>query len=556
MPFDGITVFAMANELNSVLEHCKIEKVNQPTKDEIVLTVRKKGFNHKLLINVSSNNPRVHFLKENRENPKVPPMFCMLLRKHLAGSVITGISTSNFERLMKIEVLAYDEMGFQTKKYLIIELMGKFSNLILTQSDNMIIDCAKRVDFESSVRPLLPNIYYENPPAQEKISILDVDESFAQTVENSDDFVAKILGVSPIIAKSICKDDKICENILNFKEKVQNNELCAHLLYKNGKPQDFSVMAIDGFDSIAHDNFSFMLCDFYEQKEKTNALKSVHKELSRTVKNLINRQTKKLVLQNEELEDTAKRVVFQNYGDLIVSNLYCLSEQKSESITLINYFDENMPEVEIPLDITLTPKQNADKYFLKYNKLKHAEQILTEEIIKGEQNLIYLESVLESIDRTENTQELEEIKNELIDGFYIKKSTKLSKKPKISIPNRYISSDGFVILAGKNNVQNDTLTLKTASRNDMWFHTQKIHGTHVILQNGGQQVPETTLNECFMIAAYNSKARSSSNVPVDYCPVSHVRKPRGSKAGMVIYDNYNTAYVTPDAVKIEELRVK
>lgn len=556
MPLDGITIYAMARELSTVLEHCKIEKVNQPTKDEIVLTVRKKGFNHKLLINISSNNPRVHFLNESRENPKTPPMFCMLLRKHLAGSVITSIETSNFERLMKIEVLAYDDMGFQTKKYLIIELMGKFSNLILMQSDNMIIDCAKRVDFESSVRPLLPNIYYEYPPAQQKMSILDVEQSFAQAVESSDDAIDKILGLSPILAKSMFSSGNFCENILKLKEKVQNDELQAHLLYKNGRPSDFSVIPIDGFDSVIHDNFSFMLCDFYEQKEKNNALKSVHKELSRTVKNLINRQTKKLALQNNELEDTTKRVIFKNYGDLIISNLYSLSEQKSESIKLINYFDENMAEIEIPLDITLTPKQNADKYFLKYNKLKHAEQILTEEIIKGEQNLIYLESVLESIDRTEKTAELEEIKNELIEGFYIKKSSKLSKKPKISIPNRYISSDGFVILAGKNNVQNDTLTLKTASRNDMWFHTQKIHGTHVILQSGGQQVPETTLNECFMIAAYHSKARTSSNVPVDFCPVSHVRKPRGAKAGMVIYDNYNTAYVTPEAQKIEELKVK
>lgn len=553
MPLDGITIFAIANELNTVLEHCKIEKVNQPTKDEIVLTVRKKGFNHKLLINTSSNNPRVYFLKENRENPKTPPMFCMLLRKHLVGAIITNVETINFERLIKFELLTYDEMGYQTKKYLIIELMGKFSNLILTQNDNMIIDCAKRVDFESSIRPLLPNIYYENPPNQEKTSILDIDENFINNINSADDVVNNILGMSPVIAKNLCNR----VDLINFKKSVENNSLSAYILYKNGKAVDFSVIPIYGYDSVESDNFSFMLCDFYEQKDKTNALKSVHKELVKTVKNLINRQSKKLIIQNQELLDTQKRDIFKNYGDLIVSNLYNLSETKCESIKLINYFDENMPEIEIPLDITLTPKQNSDKYFLKYTKLKHAEEILTKEIEKGEINLIYLESILESIDRTETTLELEEIKNELIDGLYIKKSSKnINKKRPVSLPHKYISSDGFTILAGKNNIQNDLLTLKTANKNDLWFHTQKIHGTHVILQSGGQQVPEATMFECFMIAVYNSKARESANVPVDYCPVSHVKKPRGVKAGMVIYDNYNTAYVTPDLKKIQELRVK
>lgn len=552
MPLDGITIYAMANELNTVLEHCKIEKINQPTREEIVLTVRKKGFNHKLLINLNSNNPRVHFLRESRENPKTPPMFCMLLRKHLAGGVITNIKTANFERLMEIEILSYDEMGVRTKKYLTIELMGKFSNLILRQSDDLIIDCLKRVDFESSIRPVLPNIYYSYPPKQEKISILDIDENFVSKIKSEQDIIDSLFGISPIIAKQLHQKS----DLINFKQIVQENKLSAYILHKNGIAVDFSVLPVDGYDCVKSDNFSFMLCDFYEQKEKTNALKSVHKELSKTVKNLINRQNKKLIIQNEELSNTITREVFKNYGDLIISNLHSLSDKKTESIKVLNYYDEQMPEIEIPLDITLTPHQNADKYFLKYNKLKTAEQILTEEIEKGEQNLIYLESVHESILRTETTSELLEIKTELADGGYIKKSAKISKKPVVSLPIKYISSDGFVILAGKNNVQNDKLTLKMASKNDMWFHTQKIHGTHVILQNSGQTVPESTIFECFMIAVYNSKARTSANVAVDYCTVSNVKKPRGAKAGMVIYDNYKTGYATADFAKIEELRVK
>ena len=556
MALDGITIYAIAQELNSVLEHCKIDKVNQPTKDEIVLTIRKKGFNHKLLINISSNNPRIHFLNENRENPKVPPMFCMLLRKHLVGAVVTKVETVDFERLIKLELLTYDDMGFQTKKYLIIELMGKFSNLILTQNDNMIIDCAKRVDFESSTRPLLPNIFYEYPPSQNKSSILDIDESFVNNLKSEDDIVSNIKGISPIIAKTLYSDTNLCNNLLNFKQYIISGEFKYYLLSKNGFHQDFSILPIKGFDITITDNFCFTLCDFYEQKEKTNALKSVHKELTKTVKNLITRQNKKFVIQTKELEDTKQRDIFKNYGDLIISNLYNLTNEKTDTITVVNYFDENMPEISIPMDIALNTKQNADKYFLKYTKLKNAEQILTAEIKKGKNDLVYLESILESIERTETTAELVEIKNELVEANYIKKPSKVDKKPKLSVPNKYISSDGFVILSGKNNIQNDLLTLKTAYKTDIWFHTQKIHGTHVILIREGKDVPETTLLECAMIAAFNSKAKNSSNVPVDYCPVSNVKKPRSAKPGMVIYDNYNTIYITPDAKKIVELKVK
>lgn len=555
MAIDGITIYAMAKELNQVLEHCKIEKVNQPTKDEIVLTVRKKGFNQKLLINTSSNNPRVHFLKENRENPKTPPMFCMLLRKHLAGAIITNVETFDFERLMKIEVLAYDEMGVQAKKYLIIELMGKFSNLILMQNDKLIIDCAKRVDFESSIRPLLPNIFYEYPPKQEKISILDINDDFIDNVKDADDIVKSIKGICPVTAKTLFEDGDFRENILNFKDYVEKSDFKSYILYKDGKVADFSIIKIKGFESLECDNFSGTLCDFYEQKDKTNALKSVHKELSKTVKNLITRQKKKIIVQNEELEQTKTRDTLKVYGDLIVSNLYAITNEKSESIKLINYFDENMSEIEIPLDIKLSPKQNADKYFLKYNKFKNAEKILIQELKKGEINLVYLESVLESIERTENTAELLEIKAELVQAGFVKKSSKTSKKPILSLPNKYISKEGYTIYSGKNNTQNDTLTMKTASKNDLWFHTQNIHGSHVILLSNGQQVDDETILECAMIAVQNSKAKNSQNVPVDYCKIANVKKPKGAKAGMVIFENYNTIYATPNAQRIEEMKI-
>lgn len=557
MALDGYSIYGLALELKEVLDHCKIEKVNQPTKDEFVFTVRKKGFNHKLLINISSSNPRIHFLNENRENPKVPPMFCMLLRKHLAGAVIRNVTTENFERLIKFEVLGYDELGYQTTKYLIIELMGKFSNLVLVDQENRIIDCAKRVDFENSSRPLLPNIFYEYPPLQNKKTILEIEDftEFAKNIEHTSDIVDSITGMSPLVASYLYSADTatLIENLTQFKEYISSGKIDCYIINIDGKPHDFSILPFK--NSEKQQNFSFMLCDFFEKKDKTNALKSIHKELTKTVKNLISRQKKKILIQTDELEETFKRDIFKNYGDLIISNMYNITQEKSQELEVINYYEPDMPTIKIPMDITLTPKQNADKYFLKYNKLKHAEIILTKELEKGENDLNYLESVLDNIERTETTKELEEIKNELILGFYIKKSSKMSKKVIVSEPNKYLSSDGYTIYAGKNNVQNDELTTKTAYKTDIWFHTQKIHGSHVILKSNGQEVPETTIKECAMIAAYNSKSRSSSNVPVDYCAVRNVKKPRGAKYGMVIYDNYNTIYLTPNEQEVMKLKV-
>lgn len=556
MALDGITITALACELSETLTSCKIEKISQPTKDEFVFHVRKKGFSEKLLINLSSNSPRVHFLDENRENPKTPPMFCMLLRKHIAGGTILSVKTNDFERLIELEISAYDELGYKSTKHVYIELLGKFANLILTSLDGRIIDCAKRVDFESSTRAVLPNIYYEYPPKQDKTSILDISDNFYSEIKTKNDLLNKIKGISPIVADEIFNSDgKILKNNLNLlKNIVKNKNYSAFLVYQGEIPSDFTFLELKNKRSKKQASFSKMLCDFYEQKEQTNALKSLHKELSRTVKNLLNRQIKKLEIQNTELLATNKREIYKNYGDLIVANLYNLPSEKADKIELINYFDQQMPKVIIPLDIKLSIKQNSDKYYLKYTKLKNAEEILKKEIIRGKNEKIYLESVLESINRTENSTDLGEIKAELVESRYIKASSKTVKKQQVSQPTKYISKDGFTIYSGKNNVQNDILTLKTASKSDLWFHTQKIHGTHVILITQGKDVPESTILECAEIAVYNSKAKNSSNVPVDFCSVFKVKKPRGAKPGMVVYDNYNTVYVTPNREKIEEMR--
>lgn len=539
MPLDGLTVFALGLELHERLVNAKIDKVSQPIRDELVLQIRKNSQNHKLLINL--NTPRVHFIKENRENPQKPPMFCMLMRKHLIGALIKSVNTFNYERLLEIELDTYDELGFKTTKYLVIELLGKFSNVILLNSERIIIDSIRRVDFEMSIRAVLPNIYYDRPPSQNKIDILELTGLPLCTGT----FLESVSGTSPLLCEILYDENPeiLRKNIENLKKDVKSKQFSCYLLEKNGKPFDFTIVHTDKYTCTKQENFSDLLCDFYENKDKANALNSAYKELSKTLKNLIKRKTKKIEIQTAELDDTKTREIYKQYGDIIVSNMYNITDVKQESITLINYFDENMSEIEIPLDIKLTAKQNADKYFAKYTKLKTAEEILHKEIEKAHNDVFYLESILEALERTTSTIEIAEIKSELMLCGFIK-STKTNKKQAKSTPNKYVSVDGFTIYSGKNNIQNDELTLKLASKNDIWLHTQKIHGTHVIIVTDGQEVPETTLIEASRIAVLNSKAKNSTNVPVDYCLVKDVKKPRGAKAGMVIYNNFKTIFAS------------
>lgn len=541
MPLDAFSIRAISLELSSILAFGRIDKVSHPSRDEIILGVRNNSQNFKLLINTAT--PRIHFLTTNRENPKTPPMFCMLLRKHLVGALIKSVSSPNFERLIEFELDTYDELGFKTTKYLIVELLGKFSNVILLNHERLIIDCLKRVDFESSSRPLQPNIYYDYPPSQNKISILDLN-----TLPSSrDDLLSKVLGFSPFLADLIFDEDTSIykQNVDILKDSTKNDDFSLYFYNRDDKTFDFSIIDNHRFHSVKQDNFSTCLAHFFESREKNNALNSLYKELLKLTKNLIKRKERKVEIQNTELLDTLNRDTFKTYGDLIISNLHSISSLKQDSITLINYYDEAMSKVSIPLDITLSPKQNADKYFLKYTKLKSAEVILKSELDKAHSEIFYLESILDCLSRAENSIELLEIKQELIDYGYIRQPSKSKKSIQISKPNYHLSSDGFTIIVGKNNKQNDELTLKTASKNDIWLHTHNIHGSHTIILTDGRDVPHSTILEASALCAFNSKAQNSDNVPVDYCPVSHVKKPRGAKAGMVIYDNYNTVYVTP-----------
>lgn len=562
MALDGIFISFQAKELSDILTGIKIEKVYQPSRDEIVLSVRKAGFNGKLLISANPSMPRIHFTDSTPENPAVPPMFCMLMRKHIQSGRISSVYSENFERLIIIEIDTFDELGCASKKYLCIELISRQANIILLDADKRIIDAIRRVD-NIEKRQVLSGLFYRLPPAQDKKNIFEAENILEkyEPVESLDKFLLNnYLGISPLIARELSfKLTKSTE----YTGAIESKQECSDkikqilkspqisLLYKDNELFDFSYILVEQYnniENIACDSYSDCLKRFYDDKDKALRKKSKSSEITKTISNMLSRAEKKLKIQLKELEDTKSRDKYKILADIIIANIYSL-EKGMKKATVINYFDENLSQLEITLDEKLSPKQNAEKNFKKYNKLKTAEKILTEQIELSKNNIKYFESILFSIENAENSNDLDAIKQE------IQKNP--SKKPVKSKPYEYKTTDGYTVLVGKNNIENDTLTLKLAYKSDIWFHTQSIHGAHVILRTEGEeQVTDLAYTQCAMIAAYHSKGKNSAMVPVDYTRIKNIKKPSGAKPGMVIYSVYNTAYVTPDEKEVLALRVK
>jgi predicted ribosome quality control (RQC) complex YloA/Tae2 family protein len=592
MPLDAICVQGLVRELNERTVGGRIDKIYQPDKEEIILSIRSAQGNCKLMLTASASAPRLHLIELERENPAVPPMFCMLLRKHLQGSKICGITQPDWERMAVIELDTTDEMGVSTKKYLICEMMGKYSNIILCDQDKRILDAIRRVDGDvSGKRQVLPGLFYRMPPPQEKIDPLQVSEAGllaalqqADPAESADHWLLqKIKGLSPLVCRELVyqatgettktiseltlKDQQKLASVWTaFLDKVAGGIFSPYLLThtEDHSVLDFSYLPIYQYGSRANlenkESFSKLLGAFYEKKAKAERMKHRTQEITKVVTLARDRLRKKIGLQRKELDKTQDRDRYKHMGELITANLYQI-EKGVKKVKVLDYFDENCPEIEISLDLRLTPQQNAAQYFKKYNKAKTAEIMLTEQIQEGEQNLSYLESVLDEISRAENEQDLIQIREELLETGYLSKKQqrckkkKQTRKPALGKPWEYRTSDGFSVFAGRNNMQNDMLTLKTAWKHDIWFHTQKIHGSHVILVCDGREPTNLAMTEAAEIAAYHSKAKTSAMVPVDYSEVKNIKKPNGAKPGMVIYHVYQTAFVTPDEDKILSLRV-
>lgn len=591
MPLDAICLGAVAHELNTALAGCRVEKVYQPDRDEIVLQTRGTGGARRLLLSIAAGSPRVHFIDAARENPAAPPMFCMLLRKHVQGAKIAAVVQPAVERMLCIELDTTDEMGVACQKRLICELMGKHSNVILCDEQGRILDALRRVDGDlSGKRQVLPGLFYRMPPAQDKhdpfaLSGAGLAAAVAQADEGQgiDRFLLRtLLGFSPLLCRELAYratgDAAKPIGRLTSEERQRlgqvYDDLIAYVQAGRYQPYlltraqddavfDFSFLPITQYESGMNvtrvDSFSALLAAFFEKKGKAERMARRSADLHKTVVNARDRLARKLAAQQKELLATHERDRYKHMGDLITANLYQL-EKGMNKATVVDYYAEDCPTVEITLDVRLTPQQNAQRYFKQYNKAKTAEQMLTEQITRGRAELDYLESVLVNLGEAESERDLAQLREELAQAGVLSNKQARNKKQRVrpaqAKPFHYRTSDGFDVFAGKNNLQNDLLTLKTAFKSDIWFHTQKIHGSHVILVTDGRAPTEQAMTEAATIAAYHSKARHSSRVPVDYTPVRQVKKPAGAKPGMVIYHVYQTAYVTPDEAAVERLRIE
>ena len=591
MPLDAICLGAVTNELNTVLAGCRIEKVYQPDRDEIVIQTRGQGGARRLLVSIAAGTPRVHFIETARENPAVPPMFCMLLRKHVQGAKIAAVTQPAVERMLSIELDTTDEMGVACKKHLICELMGKHSNVVLCGEDNRIIDAMRRVDGDlSGKRQVLPGLFYRMPPAQDKhdpfaVSGVGLAAAAAQAdgEQTLDRFLLNtLLGFSPLLCRELAfratGDTAKPLGMLSDEERNRlakvYDDFLAYIEEKRWKPFlltksedsavfDFTFLPVTQYEGLMnvtqYESFSSLLAAFFEKKGRVERMTRRSSDLHKAVVNARDRLARKLSAQKKELASAHDREKYKRTGELITANLYQL-EKGMNKAKVIDYYNKDCLEVEISLDVRLTPQQNAQKYFKLYTKSKTAEEVLTEQIRQGSIELDYLESVLVQLSEAETERDLAQLREELtLSGVLSAKQTRNKKgrqKPVQAKPFHYRTTDGFDIFAGKNNLQNDLLTLKIAFKSDIWFHTQKIHGSHVILVTDGREPTEQAMTEAAMIAAYHSKARSSSMVPVDYTQVRQVKKPAGAKPGMVIYHVYQTAYVTPDETVIEKLRIE
>lgn len=591
MPLDAICLGAVTNELNTVLTGCRIEKVYQPDRDEIVIQTRGQGGARRLLVSIAAGTPRVHFIETARENPAVPPMFCMLLRKHVQGAKIAAVTQPAVERMLSIELDTTDEMGVACKKHLICELMGKHSNVVLCGEDNRIIDAMRRVDGDlSGKRQVLPGLFYRMPPAQDKhdpfaVSGVGLAAAAAQAdgEQTLDRFLLNtLLGFSPLLCRELAfratgdtakplgmlsdeERNRIAKVYDDFLAYIEEKRWKPFLLTKSEDSAvfDFTFLPVTQYEGLMnvtqYESFSSLLAAFFEKKGRVERMMRRSSDLHKAVVNAHDRLARKLSAQKKELAGAHDREKYKRTGELITANLYQL-EKGMNKAKVIDYYNKDCLEVEISLDVRLTPQQNAQKYFKLYTKSKTAEEVLTEQIRQGSIELDYLESVLVQLSEAETERDLAQLREELtLSGVLSAKQTRNKKgrqKPVQAKPFHYRTTDGFDIFAGKNNLQNDLLTLKIAFKSDIWFHTQKIHGSHVILVTDGREPTEQAMTEAAMVAAYHSKARSSSMVPVDYTQVRQVKKPAGAKPGMVIYHVYQTAYVTPDETVIEKLRIE
>ncbi|MGI6705364.1 MAG: Rqc2 family fibronectin-binding protein [Clostridia bacterium] len=586
MPLDGIAIHAVVNELKKNLIGGRIDKIHQPERDEIILSVRNQDRNYRLLMSASPNHARIHLASENKPNPIQAPMFCMLLRKHLMGGRILNIHQPHFERIVEVEVENLDELGNVSSKKLTIEMMGRHSNIILCSQDGRIIDSIKHVnEGMSRVRQVLPGLSYQLPPSQGKRDpLLLSNEELVQLLRTDDRNIALdklisglLTGVSRISARemiyrwshdqtdvysaslSLEKIEALSQSILAFFALIKDGKYEPTLYLDDlGNPIDFFPFLYRQYPATLQKKFSSMseiLETFYSLRDKKDRIAHRSSHLYRLLQNNLERCDKKIAIQQETIQEAAQRDQYKLFGELITANLYQITKG-SKAVQVQNYYKDPPEWITIPLNEHLSPSENAQHYYKLYAKAKRSFENAVIQLEEARQERAYLEGQLDNLNKCTEESEINEIRNELAREGYLKTRsvTKVNKNLPPSKPYRYISSDGFEIFVGKNNAQNDYLTLRFAKGDDLWLHTKDIPGSHVIIKLEGKPVSDVALQEGALLAAYYSKGRLSSKIPVDYTFGKYVKKPGGAKPGMVIYVNHMTIHVTPKDNEIGKIK--
>lgn len=576
MAFDACMMRAVLSEIQSGFPDARIEKVLQPQNDEIDIVIHSGRRGSRLVLNAGPNSPRIQLSDIAKENPQKPPMFCMLLRKHIGGGRITRVSQRGFDRIAEFSISAYDEMGFPTEKKLICEIMGKYANVILLDNEERVIAAMKVIDFAAStVRQVLPGLKYQQPAAADKISPLDanIDEFYMKLAEfprerTAEKFITSTYsGIATQIARELAyraggavdvpvgqlDSERFAKVFFEWTELLKNERYTPTVIYgEDGKPIDYSYMpmsVVGDMKTECFDSFGELFDRYFAEKDRRERIHQRAHDLVTLLNNAESRTERKLAIQRQSLADSEKGETYKKYADLITQNIYMIKRGMT-AFTAVDYYDESCPTVEIELDPRLTPSQNAQRMYKLYNKCKKAKEVLSEQIKIWERELVYLDTVRTFLMNAERESDLSEIRDELYRAGYASKMKGYKpQKPQKSQPSKFRTSGGYTVLVGRNNLQNDTLTMKIASKEDIWFHTKDIPGSHVILVTNGEEPSEKDYTEAAEIAAHFSKAKGES-VAVDYTRVKNIKKPSGSKPGFVTYKTNYTAFVNPENARI------
>ena len=564
MAFDAFYMSCVLEEVRALGE-CRVEKIHQPSRDTVILLLKHKEGRAKLLIAANPAAPRLHLTTASPENPAEPPMFCMLLRKHIGSARLVVVNQLPMERCAEFVFDCIDEMGDAVQKRLVAELMGKTCNLYLLGADGRIIDCLRRIGLDAGAkRTALPGMYYQNPDPVEKMRPQDASMADLLAAPGADLLADRLMdhlgGLSPLICREAalfaagdtdsridgCDMTAVAEKLTVFFTQYLTRPIPSYYAQADGTPKQFAFCPICQYGAYkTADGFSALLDMYYTVRDRKDALRQKGQAMRKTVSNLCQRLERKLAIQEKELAATYDRERLRQLGDILMANIHSI--QKGQKVAHCqDFYDENMALIDIPLSVELSPQQNAAKFYKDYTRMKNAEAMLTHQIELGETELVYLRSVLEELNRADSEQALEEIRQELQEGGYVKSDggKRKMKQSKLS-PMRFVSTDGYPIYVGRNNKQNDELTFKMARKDDLWFHASKVHGSHVIVACAGVTPPDNTITQAAQLAAYYAETGSGQNIPVDMTPVKQVKKIPNGKPGMVIYHSYKTVIANP-----------